>query len=102
MSRYKDGDYIYLVWEDVGTPDAFFIKGHVSHKDGIEKLIGECAIDSEDEVGEANHCYARWSMEPREDGNGHILKTYKSTGRGRFRVTEFGVGIFAKTKETEK
>ena len=93
--KYNDGEYIPLIWEEGGA-DAYFIKGHVLHSEGIETLIGEGAIDDENEVGLANHCFARWSMEPREDGNGHILKTYKESGRGRFKVTEYGVGIFAK------
>ncbi len=102
--KYNYGDYIYLIWEDGGSPDAYYIRGHVSHDEGIATLIGEGAIDNEFEVGRADHIYGRWSMQPREDGTGHILRTYKEPGRGRFAITEFGVGIFAKKsiKESEE
>ena len=96
--RYENGQYMPLIWDDgYGSADAYYIMGHVSYEDGIETLIGEGAIDTVNEVGQAVHKYGRWSMEPFCDGNGHVLRTYKTSGRGRFKITEFGVGIFAAT-----
>ncbi len=98
--RYEEGEYMDLVWD--GTPDAYYIKGHVSHEEGIAILIEEDKIQEDAKtwdgapVGRAVQKYGRWSMEPREDGNGHVLKEYKTPGRGRFKITAFGVGIFAK------
>jgi hypothetical protein len=94
MKRHNDGDHIYLVWD--GTPDAYYIKGHVSHEAGIGTLIDAGAIDDEKEVGQANQMYGRWSMEGNDHDLGKcVLRTYKEPGRGRFKITEFGVGIFA-------
>ena len=96
--KYKDGDYIRMIWD--GTPEAYYIKGHVSHVDGIDNLINEDAIDDESEVGLAEHKYGRWSTQGDcPDGCTQTLREYKEAGRGRFKITVFGVGIFAKGKE---
>jgi len=86
--KIVEGEYIPLIWD--GRPDAHYIKGHISHDDGIEILFDEGAIDDETEVGHAQHIYARWSMEPH-----HVLRDYDEPGPRRFAVTMFGVGIFA-------
>ena len=87
--KEKDGEYIYLNWE--GKANAYYIRGWVSHEDGIQILFGESQIDKENEVGQANHRYARWSMEAGDDGNRLMFRDYKHPGRGRFKVTEFAV-----------
>ncbi len=94
--RYEYGQYMALIWD--GTPDAYFIKGHVSDALGKETIEAEACLDAREAeaLGEGEHRYGRWSMEPCEDGNGHVLRDYKDPGRGRFKVTMFGVGIFAK------
>ena len=83
--RFKDGEYIYLNWD--GTPDAYHIMGHVDSDAGLETLREEDVVhdENEDKVGIGVHCYGRWSMEPGENGNQHFLRTYKNTGRGRFK-----------------
>lgn len=53
-------------------------------------------IEDKNEVGIANHLFGRWSMECRENGNKHMLALYQSAGCGRFKITEYGIGIFAK------
>ena len=92
--RVVEGEYIPLIWDS--RPDAYYIKGHLSHDDGIEILLDEGVIDDETEIGHAQHIYARWSMEPGENGNHHVLRDYNKPGPGRFKATMFGVGIFAK------
>ncbi len=92
--RYNDGEIIDLSWD--GRPDAYYIKGHVSHEDGIYTLIDFGKIDNAADVGQAVHKYGRWSMQgDAPDGCNCVLRDYKNPGRGRFKVTVFGVGIFA-------
>ena len=99
--KYNNGDYIYLNWD--GNPDAYYVKGHVENYTGLVILEDAGALDNGelDNIGVGQHLYARWSMEPGEDGNQHFLRTYKTPGRGRFKITEYGVGIFA-VKENKK
>lgn len=91
-----EGEYIPLIWD--GTPDALYIRGHVNYKDGLEILIQAGVIDPDEitDIGLAEHCYGRWSIEPGENGNQHCLRDYSKPGRGRFKITMFGIGIFAK------
>lgn len=98
MSRYEDGQYMNLVWD--GTPDAYHIKGHVNHADGIKTLIGEGVIEDDSKIGQAVHKYGRWSTEGDTEWT-HTLREYKNPGRGRFKITVFGVGIFAELKQCE-
>ena len=98
--RYENGEYMSLIWEG-GRPDAYYVRGHVSRSEGIDTLINEGAIDEESEVGEAVRKYGRWSMEgDMPEGCNCVLREYKESGRGRFKITAFGVGIFAKPKST--
>ncbi len=94
----RHGEYIQLNWH-YQSPDAYYIRGWISTEEGKTTLTNEGAIIEYDEVGSANHMYGRWSMEPREYDNGHILRTYKESGRGRFKITEFGIGIYAKKEK---
>ena len=94
MARYENGEYMDLIWD--GRPDSYHIKGHVSHKNGIDTLIDVGAIDDETEIGQAVHKYGRWSMQvDAPDGCSAVLREYIKPGRGRFKITVFGVGIFA-------
>ncbi len=94
MKRYEDGEYMNLIWD--GSPDAYYIRGHVSHEAGIDTLIDFGAIDNETEVGQAVHKYGRWSMQGDTlEGCDCTLREYMESGRGRFKITMFGVGIFA-------
>lgn len=91
---FIEGEYIPLIWD--GKPDAYYIKGHVSHEDGIKILFEGGIIDDETEVGQAQHIYARWSTQGDAPQNvTQVLREYNKPGRGRFKVTMFGIGIFA-------
>ena len=95
MSKYKDGEYIPLVWE--GRPDAYYIKGNVSREDGINILIGEGVIDNATDVGLAVHVYGRWSAQgDAPEGCTTVLREYLEPGRGRFSMTGFNVSVSAK------
>lgn len=89
MSRYEDGEYMDLVWD--GTPDAYYIKGHVTNKDGIA-ILGDWGI-VEPSIGQSRQIYGRWSIEGDYEGI-QELREYKNPGRGRFKITVFRVGIF--------
>jgi len=90
-----------LHWD--GSPDAYYIMGHVSHNEGMDILRGEGVVheDNEAKIGRARNIYGRWSMQPGEDGNGHVLREYNQSGRGRFKITAFGIGIFAEPPNTK-
>jgi hypothetical protein len=90
MRKYEDGDYMALNWMD-GEPEAYYIKGHVIPEHGRKTLLGEGAIDSEEEVLQGKHKYARWSMESTDDGNRHILRVYDFPANGRFKITEYEI-----------
>ena len=90
----NDGEYIPLCWD--GRPYAYYIKGHVRHEVGIAILEDEEIIDEDTIIGHGQHIYGRWSMEPGEDSNHHVLREYNTPGRGRFKITAYGLGIFAK------
>ncbi len=99
MGKYQDGQYIILVWD--GFPDAHYVKGHVSDEDGRDIVINEACLDEDQakKLGQAEHKYGRWSTEADgPEGCSQTLREYKSPGRGRFKITVFGVGIFAKAE----
>ncbi len=90
---WNDGEYMDLAWDD--SPDAFYIKGHVSNEEGL-LILQEQGVIGDRTIGQAKQIYGRWSMEPGDDDNHHVLREYNNPGRGRFKITEFGVGIFSK------
>ena len=92
MSRYNDGEYMPLVWD--GQPDAFYIKGHVDTETGLAILEEEDVVGDR-KIGQAVQKYGRWSTEGNTEWS-QTLREYKNPGRGRFKITVFGVGIFAK------
>lgn len=92
MNRYYEGEYMNLVWD--GQPDAFYIKGHVSTEDGLA-ILAEADVVGDRKIGRAEQIYGRWSTEPGDDGYIHMLREYTKPGRGRFKITMFGIGIFA-------
>ena len=107
--KNRDGEYICLIWE-CGTPDAYYVRGHVDEDAAIatlemegEMLDGK--LENGDTHGKPRHAYARWSVQgDAPDGCNRVLREYSSPGRGRFKVTVFDTGIFAKkdlTNETE-
>ena len=91
--RYEDGEYMDLVWD--GTPDAFYIRGHVSNADGLEILHDAEVVDDLSVLGKGIQKYGRWSTETNDMDCEHVLREYLEPGRGRFKMTVFGVGIFA-------
>ena len=88
--KYIDGDYIPLNWE-FGHTEAFYIRGHVEPEEALEILRNEADADVYYVLDEPVHKYAHWSMQPTENGNGHILQTHNSGGKGRFKVTEVNI-----------
>lgn len=95
MSRHANGEYIPLVGD--GKPDAHYIMGHVSHDEGIETLREAGVVYDDTVIGHAKHVYGKWSMET--DEHLQMLRQYNSAGRGRFKITMFGLGIFAKSSQ---
>lgn len=95
MSKFANGEYMSLSWD--GKPDAYYIMGHVTHDEGIEILQREGIIDNDTIIGRAEHIYGRWSIET--DEHLQMLREYSSSGRGRFKITMFGLGIFAEVKK---
>ena len=88
MKKYKDGDYIALVWEN--KPEAYYIRGHIEMPEGINIILSEELIGSPDNLGQGRHVYARWSMQgDAPEGCTCILREYDKPGRGRFKVTAF-------------
>lgn len=94
IQTYKDGEYMNLVWD--GTPDAFYIRGHVSNEEGLEILKHYEVLEDMSLLVEGVQKYGRWSTEPGPSGCTHVLREYLEPGCGRFKITVFGVGIFAK------
>ena len=92
MSRYNDGEYMPLAWD--GQPDAFYIKGHVNTEEGWA-ILAEGDFAGGREIGQAEQIYGRWSTEGDTEWT-QTLREYKNPGRGRFKITKFGVGMFAK------
>jgi len=82
------GEGIPLNW-DGDVPDAWYVRGHVP-ADAVEAWASECA-DEDDQPQPSHfvvrHQWARWSCEATPDGPGRVLRTYWSSGRGRFPVT---------------
>ncbi len=114
MPGEKTGEVISLIWE--GSPDAFFVKGHVPESEALAELemeevliTGYSKYDKEKGesvwtwlkaiLGPAMHRYARWSMEPGPDDTTSILRDYSEPGRGRFPVTQFTVLGWHKSQE---
>ncbi len=96
MAKFEDGEYMNLIWD--GSPDAYYIKGHVSDKDGLE-ILADWGIGDEGEIiGTAQQKYGRWSTEGDCEWS-QTLREYNKPGRGRFKITVFNVGIFAKQVE---
>lgn len=91
--KYEHGEYIPLSWD--GPPDAYYVMGHVEHEEGLETLRNEGVVYADTVIGHANRVYGRYSMQPGPDGNCHVLREYNSPGRGRFKITTYGLGIFA-------
>ncbi len=97
MSRFQDGEYMDLIWD--GSPDAYYIKGHVTHEQGIEILEAQTCLDDDEleALGRAVQKYGRWSCQgDRVEGCSLVLREYMTLGKGRFKITHFGVGIFTK------
>lgn len=96
MATHKDGEYMNLVWD--GSPDAYFIRGHVS--DGVGKLIiaDEAYLDVDElkKLSKAEHRYGRWSCQgDNPEGCSQVLREYNGPGRGRFKITVFSVYVGA-------
>jgi len=97
----RDGEYIHLIWE-CGNPDAYYIRGHITAENALgvleeqgEMLDGK--LENGDKHGPPRHAYARWSTQgDAPEGCSQTLREYKSSGRGRFKVTVIDTSIFSK------
>ncbi len=86
--KNRNGEYIALVWD--GFPDAYYVRGHIALPEALAKVIGENCLDDAVGIGEGKHVYARWSMQgDAPEGCTCVLREYKESGRGRFKVTAF-------------
>lgn len=88
---FNDGEYMPLLWD--GQPDAFYIKGHVDTETGLA-IFAESDVIGDREVGQGVQKYGRWSTQGDSEWP-LTLREYKNPGRGRFKITVFGIGIFA-------
>lgn len=88
MARYKNGDFIPLIWESC-TPDAYYVKGWIPFDVARDTIIGEeCLADGELDGKPMRHAYAKWSTQgDAPEGCSLVLREYKESGRGRFKVT---------------
>lgn len=87
--KTKDGEIIELSWD--GGDEAFYIRGHIPF-DEAKKILNKSFTDgggeSDYELEEPVHKYARWSCDARVEYD-HSLMDYDEPGRGRFKITEF-------------
>jgi len=83
--KYKEGELIELQWD--GSPDAFYIRGHVSSIEA--RTIGDIELDVY-VLSSPEHKFARWSCDAQSEYD-HTLVEYDSPGRGRFKVTKLRV-----------
>lgn len=73
-----------LNWEDM--PDALYVRGHMSPEDASRALRDYYGHEFIYETPAP--CFGRWSTEAGLDGCGHVLRTYREAGRGRFAIME--------------
>lgn len=93
--KTKHGEFICLFWD--GCADAYYVRGHIDPEIARETVLEEACLDDGDDLGDAQHVYARWSMQgDAPEGCSCVLREYKKPGKGRFKVTAFNTGIFAK------
>lgn len=82
MSRYKHSEYISLYWEDM--PQYLYVAGHLDPVEARRIMMFE--TENQYVIADPVPMYARFSMERRFDGPGHILREYNEPGRGRFKI----------------
>jgi len=78
-----DGDFIHLNHD--GSPDAFYVRGHVTDVAALSALHAE--FSELYVTGPWAHKWARWSMETVDDEPALVIRTCDGPGRGRFKVT---------------
>lgn len=88
MSRYTDGEYIFLYWND--DPEFVCIAGWIPF-DRAKEIFAqneESYRGSLFDLSMYRHAYGRWSFSNcAPDGCTHVLELYDAAGRGRFKVT---------------
>lgn len=84
--RRKDGDYIPLCWE--GTPEAYYIKGHIPFPEACGIVAREEALDPATLHSTHKHARFVFRQEGTPDGCDHTLKVNSMPAPGRFKVTE--------------
>lgn len=82
--KYKEGEHIYLYWEDNDHPE--YVRGHVTAeqaRNALEKSIGDIP-DGELKIA---HKYGRFGFSGNSDFD-HELYVYDKPQRGAFALTE--------------
>jgi hypothetical protein len=84
--KYKDGEYIYLIWED--EPEEEYVRGHVDLETARNSILSEADPMIEDILDWEcmEHTYARFSLDGRMDCD-QVLRVENGPGRGRFKIT---------------
>lgn len=82
MSKYVDGEVIYLVWEN--QVDELFVKGHMAPEEAHRLL--ESYYGDQYQFSDPAPCYGRWSQEAGPDDITTVLRTYSERGKGRFPI----------------
>ena len=89
MAKYKDGEFIELCWEDY--IESFYIKGHIPFDEARKIMDLQIGVQGDDyTLAEPTHIYARWECNAWSEHD-HCLQAYPTTGKGKFKVTEFKV-----------
>lgn len=87
MSKYQDGDYIFLIWDNCEA-DYEVIKGHVTQEQA--QTIINAEIIKGYPIKNIEHKYALWGFtdeHARADGYDRALYIHNDSGRGRFKIT---------------
>lgn len=87
MSKYKDGEHIFLIW-DCEDSEYEVIKGHVTQEQAQITMNQETGNSFP--VKKVEHKYGRWSFPDERalsDGYDRMLSVYDESNRGRFKIT---------------
>lgn len=85
MSKYQDGEHIFLNFEDYDNEE--FFRGWLNEDECKSAIISSYGDDCE-VVRVKRHTYAFWGIGTDCMGEkGHFLYERKDGGRGRFKVT---------------
>lgn len=83
----RDGEYLYLVWDNNGKPVPLYVRGHVSQEVAQKAIDGE--VGTEMRIVSTAFKYMRmvFAGEGSVDGCTHEAREYADPSRGAFKVT---------------